>query len=29
MKLEMKKKCEFQHHLNVFLKKSLDLDSKN
>jgi hypothetical protein len=22
-------KCELQHHLNVFLKKSLVLDSKN
>jgi hypothetical protein len=23
------KKCEFQHHLNVFFEKLLDLDSKN
>jgi len=26
MNLEMKKKCEVQHHLNVFFEKSLDLD---
>jgi hypothetical protein len=25
MNLEMEK-CEFQHHLNVFFEKSLDLD---
>jgi hypothetical protein len=28
MNLEMEKKCEFQHHLNVLKKKSLDLDYK-
>ncbi len=29
MNLEMEKKCELQHHLNLFCEKSLDLDSKN
>jgi hypothetical protein len=29
MNLEMEKKCELQHHLNVFFEKSLDLDFKN
>jgi hypothetical protein len=29
MNLEMEKKCELQHHLNVFFEKSQDLDSKN
>jgi hypothetical protein len=29
MNLEMEKKCELQHHLNVFFEKSLDLDCKN
>ncbi len=29
MNLEMEKKCEFQDHLNVFIEKSLNLDSKN
>jgi hypothetical protein len=24
-----RKKCELQHHLNVFFEKSLDLDCKN
>jgi hypothetical protein len=29
MKLEMEKKCELQHHLNVFFEKSPDLNFKN
>jgi hypothetical protein len=30
MNLKMEKKCEYQHHLNVFFfEKSLDLDCKN
>jgi hypothetical protein len=29
MNLKMEKKCEPQHHLNVFFLKSLDLDYKN
>jgi len=28
MNLEMEKKCELQHHLNVFFEKSLNLDYK-
>jgi hypothetical protein len=29
MNSKMEKKCEVQHHLNVFFEKSLDLDFKN
>jgi hypothetical protein len=29
MNLEMEKNCEFQHHLNIYFDKPLDLDYEN